>query len=272
MFVFLFPLVLASQTARAEPKNCTDPSLFPTRMPGYELAACQSSAFEGYDFYTPKGPKHREEGKFTFVTYSLIRGQTEASGVAVVRNYENAFKALGGTIVATDPKGNWWTNGKVTLDGKEVWFQAEKGNGKIWIRVIEKTAMEQHIVADAAAIRGDLNRTGHVAIEGIYFDTNKATIKPESKAALDEIAKLLKTEAGLKLWVVGHTDWVGSVDDNVKLAQARAEAVAKALTTSYGIAAARLQARGLGPFAPVSTNETDEGKTKNRRVELVKQP
>lgn len=132
--------------------------------------------------------------------------------------------------------------------------------------------MEQHIVADAAAIRGDLNRTGHIAIEGIYFDTNKATIKPESKAALDEIGKLLKSDPGLKLWVVGHTDWVGAIDDNVKLAQARAEAVMKALTTSYGIAAGRLQARGLGPYAPVSSNETDEGRTKNRRVELVKQP
>lgn len=274
VFVFLLPvLVLALPvTARADKQGCTDPSLFPTRMPGYEIANCQTSGFEAYDFYTPKGPKHREEGKLTFLTYSLVRGETEASGIAVVRNYENAFKALGGTIVATDPRGNWWTNGKVMIDGKEVWFQAERGNGKIWLRIIEKAAMEQHIVADAAAIHGDLKRTGHVAIEGIYFDTNKATIKPESTAALDEIAKLLKTEAGLKLWVVGHTDWVGKLDDNVKLAQARAEAVVKALTSSYGISGPRLKAQGVGPYAPISSNETDEGRTKNRRVELVKQP
>jgi outer membrane protein OmpA-like peptidoglycan-associated protein len=273
LLVLLALLVLAlPSSARADKKGCTDPTLFPTRMPNYEIATCQTSAFEGYDFYTGQREKHREEGAFTFITYQLVRGQTEASGVAVVRNYENAFKKLGGTIVASDPKGSWWINGKVTIEGKEVWFQAEKGNGKIWLRIIEKTAMKQHVVANAAAIRGDLERTGHVAIEGIYFDTNKATIKPESTAALDEIAKLLKTEPGLKLWVVGHTDWVGKGDDNVKLAQARAEAVVRALTSSYGIAAARLKAQGMGPYAPVASNETDEGRTSNRRVELVKQP
>jgi len=274
LLVLLLPLLVLAlpATARGDKKGCTDPALFPTRMPNYEIGACETAAFEGYDFYTGQRQKHREEGKLTFITYHLVRGQTEASGIEVVRNYQNAFKKLGGTIVATDPKGNWWTNGKVTVDGKEVWFQAEKGNGKIWLRIVEKTAMEQHVVADAAAIQGDLKRTGHVAIEGIYFDTNKATIKPESAAALAEIAKLLKTESGLKLFVVGHTDWVGKSDDNVKLAQARAEAVVKALTSSHGIAAARLKAQGVGPYAPVASNETDEGRTKNRRVELVKQP
>ncbi len=275
LLLLLLPLLVLAlpATARGEDKKgCTDPALFPTRMPNYEIATCQTSAFEGYDFYTGQRQKHREEGKLTFITYQLVRGQTEASGIEVVRNYENAFRKLGGTIVATDPRGNWWVNGKVTIDGKEAWFQAEKGNGKIWLRIVEKTAMEQHVVADAAAIQSDLKRTGHVAIEGIYFDTNKATIKPESAAALGEIAKLLKAEPGLKLWVVGHTDWVGKSDDNVKLAQARAEAVVKALTSSHGIAAVRLKAQGVGPYAPVASNETDEGRTKNRRVELVKQP
>lgn len=272
--VVLLPLLVLAfpSSARGDMKGCKDPSLFPTRMPNYQIEHCLTSAFEGYDFYTGQRDKHREEGKFTFVTYQLVRGQTEATGIEVIRNYENAFKKLGGTIVATDPKGNWWINGKVTIDGKEVWFQVEKGNGKIWLRIIEKTAMVQHVVADAAAIQSDLKRTGHVAIEGIYFDTNKATLKPESTPALDEIGKLLKAEAGLKLWVVGHTDWVGKVDDNVKLAQARAESVVKALTSNYGIAAARVKAQGMGPYAPVASNETDEGRTKNRRVELVKQP
>jgi OOP family OmpA-OmpF porin len=274
LFLLLLSLLVLAlpSTARADKQGCTDSALFPTRLPNYEISACQTSAFEGYDFYTGQRQKHREEGKLTFITYSLVRGETEASGIEVVRNYENAFKKIGGTIVATDPKGSWWINGKVTIDGKEVWFQAEKGNGKIWLRIIEKTAMEQHVVADAAAIQSDLKRTGHVAIEGIYFDTNKATIKPESTAALDEIAKLLKTDPGLELWVVGHTDWVGRDDDNVRLAQARAEACVKALTSSYGIAPARVKAQGMGPYAPVASNETEEGRTKNRRVELVKRP
>ena len=89
--------------------------------------------------------------------------------------------------------------------------------------------MKQHIVADAASFANDLKATGHVAVYGIYFDTGKSVLKPESKPALEEVAKLLKGDAALKLWVVGHTDSVGKVDDNMKLAQARAEAVAAEL-------------------------------------------
>ncbi|MBS1171656.1 MAG: yiaD 1, partial [Proteobacteria bacterium] len=118
----------------------------------------------------------------------------------------------------------------------------------------------------------DLRATGHVAVYGIYFDTGKAVVKPESKPALDEVAKLLKGDPNLKLWVVGHTDWVGKVDDNMRLAQARAEAVAAELVSAHGIAAARLKGYGVGPLAPVAGNEDDAGRAKNRRVDLVKAP
>jgi len=97
-------------------------------------------------------------------------------------------------------------------------------------------------------------------------------VKPESKAALDEVAKLLKADPALKLWVVGHTDWVGKVDDNMRLAQARAEAVASELAGAYGINAARLKGYGVGPLAPVAGNDDEAGRAKNRRVDLVKSP
>lgn len=270
LFAFLLPIfVLALPvTARADKKGCVDPSLFPTRMPGYEIANCETSAFEGYDFYTPKGPKHREEGTFTFVTYQLVRGETEASGIAVIRNYENAFKALGGTIVATDPKGNWWTNGKVTIDGKEVWFQVEKGNGRIWLRIIEKTAMEQHVVADAAAIHGDLKRTGHVAIEGIYFDTNKATIKKVSFALLNEVAQALKDNPKIEVEVQGHTDSQGNDNFNMKLSQNRANSV-RAYLMKQGVEANRMTAMGYGENVMIADNRTAEGRAQNRRVEFI---
>jgi outer membrane protein OmpA-like peptidoglycan-associated protein len=127
-------------------------------------------------------------------------------------------------------------------------------------------------VADAAAFANDLRATGHVAVYGILFDTGKSVVKPESKPALDEVAKLLKADPGLRLWVVGHTDAVGKVDDNMRLAQARAEAVAAELVSAHGIAAARLKGYGVGPLAPVAGNEDEAGRAKNRRVELVKQP
>jgi outer membrane protein OmpA-like peptidoglycan-associated protein len=165
----------------------------------------------------------------------------------------------------------WWVNGKIVKDGQEVWAQAEKGNGKIWLRIVEKKEMEQHIVADAAAFGNDIKAAGHAAVYGIYFDTGKADIKPESAQAIGEIAKLLKTNPELKIFVVGHTDNTGSIEGNVKLSDARAQAVMQALIRDHGIAPARLKAGGCGQYAPVASNDSEEGRAKNRRVELVKQ-
>jgi outer membrane protein OmpA-like peptidoglycan-associated protein len=261
-----------SSTALATPdkKGCADHALFPTRMPDYYIVDCKTSEFDAYSFFVVKGPKHREEGKLTYIAYHVEKDKSEQSGVAVVRNYEAAIAKIGGSVVASDPQR--WVVGKVTVDGKEVWFEAQKGNRAIWLRIIEKVAMKQHIVADAASFANDLNATGHVAVYGIHFDTGKAALKPESKPALDEVAKLLKDDASLKLWVVGHTDSVGKVEDNLRLAQLRAESVAMELGTAYGIAPARLKGFGVGPLAPVAGNGDEAGRAKNRRVELVKQP
>lgn len=138
--------------------------------------------------------------------------------------------------------------------------------------VIEIKPMEAGLVTvDAAAMAGDITRTGHVAIYGILFDFNKADIKPESEPAIKEIAKLLQHDPKLKLHVVGHTDSVGDLKFNMDLSRRRADAVVKELTTKHGIAAARLRPDGVGPLSPVASNDTDEGRSKNRRVELVKQ-
>jgi outer membrane protein OmpA-like peptidoglycan-associated protein len=108
-------------------------------------------------------------------------------------------------------------------------------------------------------------------VYGIYFDTGKSSLKPESEQAIGEVAKLMKNEAALKLYVVGHTDNVGGLEPNMKLSQDRADAVVQALVRNNGIPAARLKAFGAGPYAPVASNDTEDGKAKNRRVELVKQ-
>jgi len=84
-----------------------------------------------------------------------------------------------------------------------------------------------------------------------------------------EIAKLLKENVALKVAIVGHTDMVGDAAANLKLSQARAQAVITALVTKYGIAGARLMPFGNGPYAPVASNKAEEGRAKNRRVELV---
>jgi OOP family OmpA-OmpF porin len=135
---------------------------------------------------------------------------------------------------------------------------------------VEKQAMTQEVVASAELFQSGLRASGHVEIPGIYFDTGKSVLKSESDASVAEIAKLLKADPALQVYVVGHTDNVASLDLNTKLSQDRAEAVLQALVAKHGIAANRLISRGVGPLAPVASNDSEEGRAKNRRVELVK--
>lgn len=256
--------------AQADRAGCKDHPLFPTRMPGYALRDCRTEEFGRYEFRTPNARERTPvEGKFTFLTYAIADRKAEPSAIAVVRNYEAAILKAGGKILNQKP--DWWVNGKVARDGQELWVEAEKGNGTIWLRIVEKKAMNQYIVADAAAMGGDLKSSGHVALYGIYFDTGRSEVKPESKPALEEIARLLKGEPALRLKVVGHTDMTGGIDANMKLSAARAEAVVQALVAQHGVAAPRLRGYGVGPLAPIASNDTEEGKGRNRRVELVKE-
>jgi outer membrane protein OmpA-like peptidoglycan-associated protein len=142
----------------------------------------------------------------------------------------------------------------------------------VLLEVIETAAMDTGLVTvDAGVMAKEIEATGHVALYGIHFDTNRAELKPESDGALQEIAKLLKQDTNLRLLVVGHTDSVGGVDVNMALSERRAAAVLQALTSRHGIAPARLRAVGVGMAAPVAPNETESGRAKNRRVELVRQ-
>jgi OmpA-OmpF porin, OOP family len=270
MSAIFLSLTMGAVAQQPDNPACKDHPLFPSRMPEYRIEACKVEEHGVYEFSSTKGPKTPVEGKFTFLTYAFT-GQkvSEPSGLAVVRNYENAIQKVGGTILQSVP--DRWVNGKIVKDGREAWVEIEKGNGKIWLRIVEKKAMEQYIVADAAAFGNDIRTTGHAAVYGIYFDTGKSTIKPESAQAISEIAKLLKGDPSLKVHVVGHTDNEGSVESNIKLSQDRAEAVIQVLVRDHGIAPARLRAYGCGQFAPVASNDSEEGRAKNRRVELVKQ-
>jgi OmpA-OmpF porin, OOP family len=110
---------------------------------------------------------------------------------------------------------------------------------------------------------------GKIALYGIYFDTNQATLKPESDATLAEIAKLLQADPALKLHVVGHTDNVGGLAANMDLSKRRAASVTASLVQTHGVNASRLSPNGVSYLAPVASNATDAGRAKNRRVELV---
>jgi outer membrane protein OmpA-like peptidoglycan-associated protein len=142
----------------------------------------------------------------------------------------------------------------------------------VLLEIVEAAPMATGLVTvNAAAMARALAESGHVALYGIYFDTNRAELKPESQAAIQEVASLLKGDPGLKLLVVGHTDNVGGYDANVALSERRANAVLQELTGKHGVAPGRLRAVGVGMAAPVAPNDADDGRAKNRRVELVKQ-
>lgn len=137
------------------------------------------------------------------------------------------------------------------------------------IRAVTK-AMENRMV-DAKAMQSAIADKGKVALYGIYFDTDSAKLQPTSKPTLEQIAALMHNAPKLAIIVVGHTDNQGGYEYNMKLSRQRAQAVATALTSDYGIAKARIRHAGVGYLAPAASNASEAGRALNRRVELVKQ-
>jgi OmpA-OmpF porin, OOP family len=295
---------LCLATVKADKKGSNDHALL-SRYPGSFISEYDSAEFDEFTLPLGKangntpGKSEHLEGKITRIVYDVPAGR---SILEVYRNYESALKAggfevlfscvgvqgCGGGSVIWAPKGreDWnWNAGlrilsaKLSRDVGNVyvnllvgqWSDLASGSS-VHLYVIETKPMEGNlVVVNAEALAGDITRSGHSAVYGIYFDTGKADVKPESAAALKEITKLLQQKAALKLLVVGHTDNVGALGSNMDLSKRRAAAVVQVLTGQYGVVAARLVAQGAGPMAPVSSNSTEEGRSKNRRVELVEQ-
>jgi len=243
------------------------------RMANYFIFEYQARDFDSDSFEVRGAEPVVVEGKKTFIEYRIRDEAEPPSALAVMRNHQAALKRLGGQVLFEDTDGNYAkTTIKVERDGKEVWAGVVVGeNGGYYrLTIVERKGMKQEVVADAAAWGADIAKTGHVAVYGILFDTDKAEVKPESAPALAEIARLLAADPALKLFVVGHTDAAGDLAHNMKLSHDRAAAVAAALVAKHGVAASRLFAQGAGPLAPVASNADEQGRAKNRRVELVK--
>jgi OOP family OmpA-OmpF porin len=248
-----------------------DPALF-SRMPGFHIANYQELEFNRFEFPVASAKTQPVEGRHVYIDYYANDGIKLPSGMQIIRNYINAAKNVGGkTVYEYEDGGTYYVTLKVVKGGAEAWaFIEGAGNGMYKVNVIEKQIMSQDVTANADSLANSINESGKASVYGIYFDTGKSVIKSQSEPALTQIVKLLKNDPKLKLYVVGHTDNAGAFDYNIKLSQARAAAVVSALTKS-GIAAARLAPFGAGPTAPVASNKSEEGRAKNRRVELVAQ-
>ena len=256
--------ILAALVATAQDKKgCRDSPLI-SRFPGSVISNCKDSADDTFNFTMPGAGSKPVEGEFHYLEY---RSPATATNAQLARNLGSALRTAGYTIVFE----NQFHDKFVGHMGK-TWIQLEvSSNGEIVEHIVKEIALTQDIVANAAEMATGLTNSGHSVVNGILFDTGKADIKPESAPALEEVVKLLKQNAAMKVYVVGHTDNVGALAGNLDLSKRRAAAVVHMLSTKYGVAAARLQSFGNGPYAPLASNDNEAGRTLNRRVELVKQ-
>jgi OmpA-OmpF porin, OOP family len=265
----IFFLATATLAQQKDSQGCQDHPLF-SRMPGYWIRGCVNNEFNAYQFHTAVNKTQNVEGKYWKANfYPQNNLNPMPSDLQILRNFKNAVEKLGGRMVFEEKGRETMT---VTRDGKEYWVEVwAEFTGKYAYTIVEKSAMKQDVVSSVDALADDLKATGHSAVYGIFFDTGKSDLKPESNQAIEEIAKLLKKDAGLKLYIVGHTDNVGGVESNMTLSEQRTNSVVDALVKQHGISASRLKSFGNGPFAPVASNDNDEGRARNRRVEIVKQ-
>jgi len=242
------------------------------RIAGYYISDADVQEFAPFEFTVSDGAEKKIEGRYWRINYWLKEGAKNPGALAISRNYSNALAAKKGRKIyeEVDAGGGRSTANLPLGDGRTLWVEVNISNmGETYtLTIVEEAAMAQQIDITADWLAEQLAKTGSVALEGITFDTGKAVVSPESKTVLDQIGALLAKDAALKLEIQGHTDNVGAPTANLTLSQQRADAVKKYLVDTHGVAAARLTTAGFGDTKPVADNRTDEGRAKNRRVEL----
>lgn len=264
---FAIMIVLAAagglRAQQTDAENCKDHPLF-TRMKSFVITSC-SKNFNEHEFYLPESQTKVVEGDMTVVEYALLEGAPQPSPLQIRRNFGNAVKAIGGTVLLDQDNG---LTARLLKNGREIWVAVNVYNeGSLYqLTVVEVTAMVQEVTADA--MYDALSKDGFMALY-INFDTGQAILKPDSLGTVAQIVALLKGHAELKLSIEGHTDNVGAPAANKTLSENRAKAV-MAEVVKGGIAAARLSAVGWGQDKPIADNRSEDGRAKNRRVEIVK--
>ncbi len=301
IFTALFLGTFSTVFAQKDKEGSKDHSLIQRFNQSY-IYDYEETSFEPYVIVTGKsdGSKFTStkqvEGKIFRIFYSL---PTDAGSVyEIYSNYLNALKNNGAEILfscrqVTDCGKYFWDYlrdldrkikmppyygeemayiaAKFSKDGMGYYVTVIPGYGLSEIgyevTVVEVKEMEQQISLNG--IEKAMNENGKVSLYGILFDTGSDQIKPSSFVEIELIAQYLKNNPQKKVYIVGHTDNTGSYQSNLSLSERRATAVVKALSTQYGIEANRMTSAGVGPVAPESKNTSEEGRKKNRRVEIV---
>jgi len=260
---------------RAQESEFKDTPWF-SGMPNFSIYNAEDIEFDSYNFFNGKNCTTVEGKKFKR-TYTLKEDAQKSSIIQISRNYANAVRNMGGTVVfegapqtaeCADNNGLQMMIGKVVKNGNEMWVEVSPSvdGNDYYLTIVIKELMKQDVTA--SDMFDALNRDGHIALY-INFDTGKSIIRDESKPIIEQIVQMLKSNPDLKVSVEGYTDNVGTPASNKTLSEERAKSVVSAIV-SQGITGERLTSSGYGQDKPIGDNSTEEGRAKNRRVELVK--
>jgi outer membrane protein OmpA-like peptidoglycan-associated protein len=260
-------------TAQTDKPGCKEiEPVYMNRIDGFYLNNCEFSEYKDIEFVyyglDGKTVRVRKAGEYRRLFYSKDKNETrKVSGDQIKLNYSKSVIKSKGKSLASNNAFFSFTN-----NGNEVFMKiddAVDADDKAFVvTIIEVKNMKQEIVM---TIGEAIEKDGKALLYGILFDTGKSEIKPESGAALKQITDFLNASTNVKVIIVGHTDNTGNYASNITLSKERAESIKNYLITTGKIEATRLQAEGVGPLCPVTTNSTDEGRKLNRRVEIVKQ-
>jgi outer membrane protein OmpA-like peptidoglycan-associated protein len=276
------PLAGAQMPTKDNPE-CKERNPVFAKIANSFVTSCEHSRFSKLEIYQAKDPAKpageaapvSKEGEYWSYHDQIVPDAQKRypSRLEVFRNFENALKQGGGTVLSADDDRRFYY--RIKRPSGEYWGIVGCGAGSreqcqaVSHKIVRPAAMEQSVVVSADEIKNSLSESGKVVFYGIYFDTDKAVIKPESAPTLAEMAKFLKANAAVKVFIVGHTDGQGALEPNLKLSKDRAAAVLAALAGSHAIARERMLAEGVGPLAPVAANDAEAGRARNQRVEMV---
>lgn len=262
--------------AQNDAEGCKDHPLL-TRLENFYISGCEQN-YNELQLHTTSSKTETKEGNLfhLYYRYNFDGGAKAKSALQVIKNYEMAITKNGGKMLyknSNGMEGPIEATYNLSANDKEYWVQLNSFAGTdnaieaFSLNILEIEAMKQEVTA--SEMFEAITKNGFIALY-INFETGKSAIQPQSESIIDQIADMLKQNPGLRISIEGHTDNVGSEKSNQILSELRANAVVKALIVK-GINAARLTAKGWGQTKPIADNNTDEGKAKNRRVEIVKQ-
>ncbi|MCE3228829.1 MAG: OmpA/MotB domain protein [Bacteroidetes bacterium] len=276
-FAFALALTASNFYAQEDAEGCKDHPFF-NRMPNFRIESCPGN-YNAVDLPIANGKKKHVEGNMTTIAY-VFNDESNAkkpSPLQIMKNYENAIVSKGGKKVfqgVTEDDGNIAVF-NLSANGKDYWVSVSKmyepqGGGEVGgygVMIVEMEAMKQDV--EASEMFKEISASGRIALY-INFETGKADIKSESQKTVDQIAQMMKDNPTLKVSIEGHTDNAGNAAANQTLSDNRAKSVMNAVTAK-GIDKARMTSKGWGQTKPLADNGTEDGKAKNRRVEIVKQ-